>query len=68
MLVGLQVPQGDIHEFLDQAESLGYEYVVETLNEAFQQLMHWNGWLCFSFIQNNNSGDSFLCINLDFDK
>ncbi|KAK6778731.1 hypothetical protein RDI58_025449 [Solanum bulbocastanum] len=40
VLIGLQVPQNEVDEFRGQAESLGYVCVVETLNEAFQQLMH----------------------------
>lgn len=40
MLIGLQVPQNEVDEFRGRAESLGYVCVVETLNEAFQQLMH----------------------------
>ncbi|XP_055808535.1 threonine dehydratase 1 biosynthetic, chloroplastic-like [Solanum dulcamara] len=40
VLIGIQVPQGEVDEFRNRAESLGFEYVVETLNEAFQQLMH----------------------------
>ncbi|WMV52431.1 hypothetical protein MTR67_045816 [Solanum verrucosum] len=40
VLIGLQVPQNEVDKFRGRAESLGYVYVVETLNEAFQQLMH----------------------------
>ncbi|KAH0779576.1 hypothetical protein KY290_006003 [Solanum tuberosum] len=40
VLIGLQVPQNEVDEFRGRAESLGYVCVVETLNEAFQQLMH----------------------------
>ncbi|OIT39337.1 threonine dehydratase biosynthetic, chloroplastic [Nicotiana attenuata] len=40
VLVGIQVPQGEVDEFRARADTLGYEYVVETLNEAFQILMH----------------------------
>lgn len=44
VLIGIQVPEDEVDEFRDQADSLGYEYAVETLNEAFQELMHWNSW------------------------
>ncbi|CAN4118845.1 unnamed protein product [Withania somnifera] len=40
VLIGIQVLEGEINEFRGRADSLGYEYVVETLNEAFQELMH----------------------------
>ncbi|KAM3339998.1 threonine dehydratase 1 biosynthetic, chloroplastic [Capsicum galapagoense] len=40
VLIGIQVPEDEVDEFRDQADSLGYEYAVETLNEAFQELMH----------------------------
>lgn len=39
VLVGIQVAQPDMGEFQDRANSLGYEYEVETSNEAFQLLM-----------------------------
>ncbi|KAK4377724.1 hypothetical protein RND71_004020 [Anisodus tanguticus] len=40
VLVGIQVPQHEVHEFQGRAENLGYEYAVESLNEAFQLIMH----------------------------
>ncbi|KAK6140059.1 hypothetical protein DH2020_026194 [Rehmannia glutinosa] len=39
VLVGIQVPDSEMDEFRDRANSLGYEYEVETRNEAFQLLM-----------------------------
>ncbi|XP_073044349.1 threonine dehydratase 1 biosynthetic, chloroplastic [Primulina eburnea] len=39
VLVGIQVAQSEIYEFQNRANSLGYEYEVETSNEAFQLLM-----------------------------
>ncbi|KAK9289616.1 hypothetical protein L1049_007773 [Liquidambar formosana] len=40
VLVGIQVARTDMDEFLDRANSLGYDYAVESSNEAFQLLMH----------------------------
>lgn len=40
VLVGIQVPQDEVNEFQEQANTLGYEYAVESLNEAFQLIMH----------------------------
>ncbi|KAM3205411.1 threonine dehydratase 1 biosynthetic, chloroplastic [Capsicum annuum] len=40
VLVGIQVPQDEIDEFQGLADTLGYEYAVESLNEAFQLIMH----------------------------
>ncbi|KAK4345758.1 hypothetical protein RND71_035934 [Anisodus tanguticus] len=40
VLVGIQVPQDEVAEFHGRADSLGYEYAVESLNEAFQLIMH----------------------------
>ncbi|KAJ8534012.1 hypothetical protein K7X08_007336 [Anisodus acutangulus] len=40
VLVGIQVPQDEVAEFQGRADSLGYEYAVESLNEAFQLIMH----------------------------
>ncbi|KAM3340055.1 threonine dehydratase 1 biosynthetic, chloroplastic [Capsicum galapagoense] len=40
VLVGIQVPQDEIDEFQGRADTLGYEYAVESLNEAFQLIMH----------------------------
>ncbi|KAL0283141.1 UNVERIFIED_CONTAM: Threonine dehydratase 1 biosynthetic, chloroplastic [Sesamum angustifolium] len=39
VLVGIQVAQHEMDEFRDRANSLGYEYELETRNEAFQLLM-----------------------------
>ncbi|KAL3628411.1 Threonine dehydratase biosynthetic, chloroplastic [Castilleja foliolosa] len=39
VLVGIQVPDIEMDEFGDLANSLGFEYEVETINEAFQLLM-----------------------------
>ncbi|KAK6152346.1 hypothetical protein DH2020_014981 [Rehmannia glutinosa] len=39
VLVGIQVAQSEMGEFRDRANSLGYEYELETSNEAFQLLM-----------------------------
>ncbi|KAL3642643.1 Threonine dehydratase biosynthetic, chloroplastic [Castilleja foliolosa] len=39
VLVGIQVPDFGMDEFRDRANSLGFEYEVETGNEAFQLLM-----------------------------
>ncbi|XP_057982032.1 threonine dehydratase 1 biosynthetic, chloroplastic isoform X3 [Malania oleifera] len=40
VLVGIQVARTQMVEFHERASSLGYEYAVETCNEAFQLLMH----------------------------
>ncbi|KAG5583041.1 hypothetical protein H5410_053668 [Solanum commersonii] len=40
VLVGIQVPQDEVVEFEGQANNLGYEYAVESLNEAYQLIMH----------------------------
>ncbi|KAA8518652.1 hypothetical protein F0562_016126 [Nyssa sinensis] len=40
VLVGIQVAQTEVDEFHDRAKSLGYEYTVESTNQAFQLLMH----------------------------
>ncbi|XP_042477037.1 threonine dehydratase biosynthetic, chloroplastic [Macadamia integrifolia] len=40
VLVGIQVPSAEIDKFKDRANSLGYDYVIETNNKAFQLLMH----------------------------
>lgn len=39
VLVGIQVPSGELNEFRYHANNLGYEYELETDNEAFQLLM-----------------------------
>ncbi|KAJ9555082.1 hypothetical protein OSB04_009696 [Centaurea solstitialis] len=39
VLVGIQVPQSEYCEFRERANNLGYEYEMETDNEAFQLLM-----------------------------
>ncbi|KZV39106.1 chloroplast threonine deaminase 1 precursor [Dorcoceras hygrometricum] len=39
VLVGIQVAHSEIPEFRNRANNLGYEYEVETSNEAFQLLM-----------------------------
>lgn len=39
MLVGIQVSDAEMGEFRERANSLGYEYEMETENEAFQLLM-----------------------------
>ncbi|KAK4478694.1 hypothetical protein RD792_014188 [Penstemon davidsonii] len=39
VLVGIQVAETEMDEFQNRANSLGYEYEVETTNEAFQLLM-----------------------------
>ncbi|KAL1541343.1 Threonine dehydratase biosynthetic, chloroplastic [Salvia divinorum] len=39
VLVGIQVARTEMEEFRRRANSLGYEYAVETANEAFQILM-----------------------------
>ncbi|CAN4109529.1 unnamed protein product [Withania somnifera] len=39
VLIGIQVPQNEVNEFREPADSLGYHYVVEILNEAFEELM-----------------------------
>ncbi|XP_057513304.1 threonine dehydratase 1 biosynthetic, chloroplastic-like [Actinidia eriantha] len=40
VLVGIQVAQTEMAEFQSRANGLGYDYVVESDNEAFQLLMH----------------------------
>ncbi|KAJ4980123.1 hypothetical protein NE237_010903 [Protea cynaroides] len=40
VLVGIQVPSAEMDEFKDLANSVGYEYAIETNNKAFQLLMH----------------------------
>ncbi|KAA8516635.1 hypothetical protein F0562_016859 [Nyssa sinensis] len=40
VLVGIQVAWKEMDEFHNRAKSLGYEYTVESTNEAFQLLMH----------------------------
>lgn len=40
VLVGIQVPHDEEVEFQGRADSLGYEYTVESLNEALQLIMH----------------------------
>lgn len=40
VLVGIQVPQDEVVEFEGRANNLGYEYAVESLNEAYQLIMH----------------------------
>ncbi|MCD7448373.1 Threonine dehydratase biosynthetic, chloroplastic [Datura stramonium] len=40
VLVGIQVPEDEVDEFQGRADGLGYEYAVESLNEAFQLIMH----------------------------
>ena len=39
VLVGIQVASTEMDEFQNRACNLGYEYAVETTNEAFQLLM-----------------------------
>ncbi|KAI7751508.1 hypothetical protein M8C21_022420 [Ambrosia artemisiifolia] len=39
VLVGIQVPSNELDEFRYHASNLGFEYAVETDNEAFQLLM-----------------------------
>lgn len=39
VLVGIQVSVGEMDEFRSRANSLGYEYAVESRNEAFHLLM-----------------------------
>lgn len=39
VLVGIQVAETELDEFQHRANSLGYEYKLETVNEAFQLLM-----------------------------
>ncbi|XP_071697615.1 threonine dehydratase 1 biosynthetic, chloroplastic-like [Rutidosis leptorrhynchoides] len=39
VLVGIQVPSSELNEFKYHANNLGYEYELETDNEAFQLLM-----------------------------
>ncbi|KAG9155448.1 hypothetical protein Leryth_009877 [Lithospermum erythrorhizon] len=40
VLVGIQVPHTENDEFRVRADTLGYEYKVESTNEAFELLMH----------------------------
>ena len=40
VLVGIQVPPDEVVEFEGRADSLGYEYAMESLNEAYQLIMH----------------------------
>nr|XP_016455948.1 PREDICTED: threonine dehydratase biosynthetic, chloroplastic-like [Nicotiana tabacum] len=40
VLVGIQVPEAEFDEFQGRAANLGYEYVVESLNDAFKLIMH----------------------------
>uniref|UniRef100_A0A5B7AHY9 Threonine dehydratase n=1 Tax=Davidia involucrata TaxID=16924 RepID=A0A5B7AHY9_DAVIN len=40
VLVGIQVAWREMDEFHNRAKSLGYEYTMESTNEAFQLLMH----------------------------
>ncbi|KAL7170326.1 hypothetical protein ACSBR2_035236 [Camellia fascicularis] len=40
VLVGIQVAQSEMEEFRDRANGLGYDYMVENTNEAFQLLIH----------------------------
>ncbi|THG10717.1 hypothetical protein TEA_025086 [Camellia sinensis var. sinensis] len=40
VLVGIQVAQSEMEEFRDRATGLGYDYMVENTNEAFQLLIH----------------------------
>lgn len=39
VLVGIQVSETEMGEFRDRANKLGYEYEIESRNEAFQLLM-----------------------------
>ncbi|KAK4345628.1 hypothetical protein RND71_035804 [Anisodus tanguticus] len=39
VLVGIQVPQDEFDEFHGRAGTLGYEHVVESLNDAFKLIM-----------------------------
>ncbi|ERM93566.1 hypothetical protein AMTRI_Chr03g55870 [Amborella trichopoda] len=39
VLVGIQVPKGDMDELRDKADVLGYEYMLEMNNEALRLLM-----------------------------
>ncbi|CAM8964619.1 unnamed protein product [Rhodiola kirilowii] len=39
VLVGIQVPKSEMDEFMWRADQLGYQYTVESDNEAFQLLM-----------------------------
>lgn len=39
VLVGIQVPDGEMNEFQNQAKNLGYEYAYEMKNEAYRLLM-----------------------------
>ncbi|XVF55605.1 hypothetical protein PTKIN_Ptkin06aG0049500 [Pterospermum kingtungense] len=40
VLVGIQVAKSEIEEFINHADSLGYDYVLATDDENFQLLMH----------------------------
>lgn len=40
VLVGIQVPKGDEEQFIEKAETLGYEYKDERQNKAYRLLMH----------------------------
>ncbi|KAJ0519304.1 putative threonine ammonia-lyase [Helianthus annuus] len=40
VLVGIQVPSNDLIEFRGLANDLGYDYEIESDNEAFKLLMH----------------------------
>ena len=39
VLVGIQVPKDEEEDFITSANTLGYEYRDERLNEAFQLIM-----------------------------
>uniref|UniRef100_A0A7N1A940 ACT-like domain-containing protein n=1 Tax=Kalanchoe fedtschenkoi TaxID=63787 RepID=A0A7N1A940_KALFE len=39
VLVGIQVPKSEMDEFMRRADQLGYQYTIESDNEAFQLLM-----------------------------
>lgn len=41
VLVGIQVAQTEMDEFQFRANNLGYDYVIETDNEAFRLLVQW---------------------------
>ncbi|PHT36480.1 Threonine dehydratase biosynthetic, chloroplastic [Capsicum baccatum] len=40
VFVGIQLPEYAFDEFQGRAERLGYEYVVESINDAFKLIMH----------------------------
>lgn len=40
VLVGMQVPKEDEAEFIALADTLGYAYQDERLNEAYELIMH----------------------------